>query len=135
MGGLPNGPLSLYGLVPTVMGLFGTLCLSLLVPLPYFSETGRNIRDRFNAPFREKVRDQVFDGFKTTGSTSVRGFGVSESGRRRVHVKLDSPYDLGLGFTMLSACTVAAQIAQRMGTSDSTKPGCNSAVVALGGIL
>merc|ERR1712187_183943 len=79
------------------------------------------------------VRTKVFGGFLSTGKTYAHGYGLSRDGQKKVEVHMRSKYDPGLGFTMLCACTVAAQTAQRMSTSNSTKPGFNSAVVALGG--
>merc|ERR1712232_1145888 len=121
MGGLPRGPLSIFGLIPTVLGLSAGFFLSWCVPLPYFSTIARMLRDKINTPLQKKVRNQVFDAFRSTGKTYAHGLGISQSGKCKVDVKLHSAYDPGLGFTMLCSCTVAAQIALRNGTPESAK--------------
>lgn len=130
MGGLPSGPASLYGLVPTLMGAGGSLILALLVPVPYFTTALLKLRDTFNPPLQQRVRDTAIGGFRPTGETTVRGFGISQDGYTAVQVTLDSDYDPGLGFTMLSACTVAAQLSQKV---HGKRPGFNTAVSAVGG--
>lgn len=133
LGGLPRGPLSLYGLIPTLIGV-GTACmLFVLAPLPGFSSLALKLRDHFNTPLQQRVRDKVFDHFSSTGKTYVHGYGLSKSGRKNVNVRMSSSYDPGLGFTMLSACTVAAQLVRRSDSTEAATPGFNSAVVALGG--
>jgi len=133
MGGLPNGPLSLYGLIPTLTCSLGFLFGGLLVPLPGFSTVAKKLRDILNTPLQQRVRDLAFSSYQPTGRTTVQGYGMSENGRQ-VNVKMHSEYDPGLGFTMLSACTIAAQIVHRSGDADSKiTAGFSSAVVALGG--
>lgn len=114
------------------MGVVGAILLVVLMALPGFSTVALKLRDRFNTPLQQRVRDCAFSGFKSTGKTYVHGYGVSKSGRR-VSVKMNSKYDPGLGYTMLASCTVAAQLVQRAGTSAKAKSGFNSAIVALGG--
>lgn len=126
------GPLSLFGLLPMLMGIGGSMVLGAAVALPGFCTMASNIRDRVNPPLTEKVRQNAFAGFKSTGTTTVKGYGVSKNGRR-VNVNMHSDYDPGLGFTMLASCTIAAQIAKRFGSASPAKPGYHSAVVALGG--
>jgi len=133
MAGLPNGPLSLYGLIPTAISAGVVLILACLAPLPYFSTAVRKLRDTFNTAGQQRVRDLVFAGFKPTGKTLAQGYGVSQDSKTRVKVELSSPYDPGLGFTMLSACTVSSELARRYGTPRAGKSGYCSAVVALGG--
>eukprot|EP00930_Biecheleria_cincta_P015546 TRINITY_DN12928_c0_g1_i1.p1 TRINITY_DN12928_c0_g1~~TRINITY_DN12928_c0_g1_i1.p1 ORF type:complete len:464 (-),score=98.26 TRINITY_DN12928_c0_g1_i1:65-1456(-) len=133
MGGLPSGPACLYGLVPTLMGVGGGLLFALLVPVPYFTTALLKIRDTFNPPLQQKVRDAAVNGFRQTGTTTVRGFGISQDGNVTVQVKLDSDYDPGLGFTMLSACTVAARLSSNSRGTSQLRPGFNTAVSAVGG--
>jgi hypothetical protein len=133
MAGLPTGPLSLYGLVPTLMSVGVGFSLAILAPLPYFSSAVLKLRDWINTPLQQNVRNLVFNGFQPTGKTFVEGFGVSQNRKMRVSVKLGSEYDPGLGFTMLCSCAIACQVAQRTGTESAAKPGFTSAVVALGG--
>merc|ERR1712187_832482 len=128
-----RGPLSLYGLIPTLMSIGFLTFLCCLAPLPYFSAIAKKLRDVFNTPFQQHVRNLVFNGFKPTGKTYVHGYGASQTGATTVKVVLRSTYDAGLGFTMLCACTVASEIAKRSGTSSTPKAGCCSAVEALGG--
>merc|ERR1712013_959548 len=131
-GGLPRGAFSLFGFLPMMMGVFGSMVLMLLIALPGFSAVLLKLRDRFNTPLQQRVRDLVFNGYKSTGKTYVHGYGISKRGQR-VNVKMHSAYDAGLGFTMLASCTVAAQLVQRSDTQSKAKSGYNSAVVALGG--
>jgi len=132
LAGLPKGALSLFGLLPTLIGAFGSLVLVLLMALPGFSTCALKLMEKFNTPLTKKVRESAFDSYASTGKTFVHGFGLSKNGRK-VTVKMHSKYDAGLGFTMLSSCTCAAQLAQRAGTSKKAKVGFNSPVVALGG--
>merc|ERR1712129_44935 len=76
------------------------------------------------------VRDQVFDGFSATGITKATGLGLSKAGKH-VKVSLFSEYDAGLGFTMLSACTVAAHVVKEHGKK-TVKPGFDTPTVAIG---
>lgn len=133
LAGLSSGAASLYGLIPTLLGAGASVVLCALMVLPYSSSAALKMRDWINTPLQKRVRDLAFDGFQSTGKTFVHGFGASQSGRSRVSVKLHSNYDAGLGFTMLCACTVAAESARRVGTPQAAKPGFRSAVVALGG--
>lgn len=133
MGGLPKGLASLYGLVPSMMGVGASLLLAVTLPLPYFSTMVLKLRDTLNTPLQQRVRDLVFEGFRSTGKTTLQGFGVSQTGRTTVQVKLRSEYDPGLGFTMLSACTVAAQVVRKAGTAEPSRPGFHTAVSAVGG--
>jgi len=133
MAGLPRGPMSLYGLLPTMMSMSVVSILVCLAPLPYFSAAVKKMRDSFNTPLQQHVRDLVFNGFKSTGKTYVHGYGVSQDGKMRVNVELKSQYDPGLGFTMLSACTVASELVKRSASNNVPKSGCCSAVEALGG--
>merc|ERR1719316_2440899 len=116
-----------------MMGVvIGTLATFSLV-LPYASTVILKLRDTINTPLQQKVRKLIFNGYQPTGRTYVHGFGESQSGRTRVNVKMSCKYDPGLGFTMLSACIVAAAVAKRSSTSNKTQPGFNSAVICLGG--
>jgi hypothetical protein len=134
MNGLPNGLLSLYGLVPTLTGVLAASLLGVFIALPGGLKTAVWLRDRYNPPLQEKVRAQMLDGFASTGKTSVRGFGAAKDGSgTRVRVTLNSAYDVGIGFTMLSACTVASQLVKQAATpTESPKFGFNSAVVTVG---
>lgn len=134
MAGLPRGPLSLYGLIPTLLSVGLLLIIGLLAPLPYICSIVKKLSDSLNAPLQHNVRKLVFNGFQPTGKTYVHGYGISKNGKTRVYVKLHSEFDAGLGFTMLSACTVGSELAKRSSSLQSSlKPGCCSAVVALGG--
>lgn len=131
LGGLPRGLLSLYGLIPMLMSVGVMALLCILALLPYHSVIVKRLRDRYNTPLVQRVRRKAFDGFQSTGKTYVHGYGVSERGVP-VKVTLSAAYDAGLGFTMLSACTVASELVKRFGTTSATA-GCCSAVEALGG--
>merc|ERR1712190_646887 len=110
-----------------MMGVFGSMGLMVLMALPGFSAVALKLRDRYNTPLQQRVRNLVFDEFKSTGKTYVHGYGVSKRGQR-VTVKLHSAYDAGLGFPMLASCTIAAQLVQRSDSQSKAKPGYNSAV-------
>jgi short subunit dehydrogenase-like uncharacterized protein len=132
MAGLPRGTLSAWGLVPVFISVIATLLLGLFAALPGFAAMARNLRDRYNTPLQQRVRDLVFNGYSSTGKTYVHGYGVSARGHR-VNVKMHSKYDPGLGFTMLAACTVAAEIVKRADTPSRARSGFHTAVTALGG--
>lgn len=133
MAGLSRGALSLFGLLPMLIGAAIGALVALSVALPFASKVILKLRDLINTPLQKRVRDMVFNGYQPTGKTYVHGFGISQGGHTKVNVKIHSKYDPGLGFTMLSACVVAAEVAKRCSTSDKTEPGFNSAVFCLGG--
>lgn len=133
MGGLPSGLLSLYGLVPTCMGVAGAMVLGLLVALPYSTSAILKLRDTMNPPLQQQVRRLMFEGFKSTGKTTADALAISHSGRTTVKVEMRSAYDPGLGFTMLSACTVAGAILRKARTSEKARSGFHTAVTAVGG--
>merc|ERR1719329_1924297 len=108
------------------------MILGLLVALPGFSMAALKLRTLINTPLQQRTRDCAFNSFSSTGKTYVHGYGVSKTGQK-VSVKMQSAYDPGLGYTMLSACTVGAQLVKRTGTDKEAKSGYNSAVVSLGG--
>jgi len=127
-GGLPKGFLSLFGLIPTLVSILLTVGFVLLLPLPGVTTLIRKIRDIFNTPLKHKTRTQLFNQYSPSGKVSVRGFGFSKYGKK-VIVKMNSDYDAGLGFTLISACTVASELVK----GNSKKPGFNTPVLALGG--
>lgn len=131
---LSDGPTSLYGLIPAMVWTVSALLFGFFLALPGSSPMTAGLRDYFNAAPSKRVRDKLFNGFKSTGNVVLHGLGAAQGDRAvRVRVKMSSEYDAGIGFTMLSACTVAAQMVKRNGTPEAPKPGFQSAVTALGG--
>lgn len=130
--GLPSGAFSLFGLLPTLLAICGAPLIFLFLALPGSSKLALKLRDGINSPLQKKVRNMAFNHFAPTGKTVVHGYGVSQNGRR-VAVNMHCTYDSGLGFTMLSACNVAALLAQSESGPKKAKVGFNSPVVALGG--
>merc|ERR1712087_46335 len=133
MGGLPNGFLSGYGLLPTLTGMAVGMTIGFILALPFTSNLVIKARDYFNPALRLHVRDLVFAKFASTGKVEFDGYAVSTSGKMTAHVKMTSAYDAGLGFTMLSACTTACAIVDREKSSNKAKVGFQTAVTALGG--
>lgn len=133
MGGLPNGLFSLYGLVPSLMGMAGALFLGAFLSMPFATRAILKLRDTVNPPLQQNVRRLMLEGFKSTGKTTLRGFGASSSGSKIAKVEINSDYDPGLGFTMFAACTLAGAIAKRVQTEDKARAGFNTPVTALGG--
>eukprot|EP00927_Polykrikos_kofoidii_P056517 TRINITY_DN50620_c0_g1_i1.p1 TRINITY_DN50620_c0_g1~~TRINITY_DN50620_c0_g1_i1.p1 ORF type:complete len:493 (+),score=87.09 TRINITY_DN50620_c0_g1_i1:81-1481(+) len=133
-GNLHCGLLSLYGLLPVFLGVLVYFIFGLFLAMPGGLKAAVWLRDTFNPPSQERVRAKLFDGFVSTGKTTVDGFGATNGGSvARVSVTLRSSYDPGIGFTMLSACTVAAELVKRKATKEELpKVGFNSAVVAIG---
>jgi len=127
-----HGAASLYGLFPVMFGLGVGSLLVAAAAMPGFCGVAIRLRDKYNTPLQQNVRTAMLSGFVPTGTTTVQGFGISKTGRR-VHVEMNSNYDPGLGFTVIAACTTAAQIVKKHGTSSPAKPGYHSAVVTVGG--
>jgi len=63
-----------------------------------------------------------------TGYTSVKGFAQGKN--NMAHSNFESDYDPGIGFTMLSACTVAGLLSQR---NEGEGHGFETPVCAVGG--
>eukprot|EP00927_Polykrikos_kofoidii_P022163 TRINITY_DN2074_c0_g1_i2.p1 TRINITY_DN2074_c0_g1~~TRINITY_DN2074_c0_g1_i2.p1 ORF type:complete len:467 (+),score=82.76 TRINITY_DN2074_c0_g1_i2:63-1463(+) len=135
MAGLPRGLLSLYGFVPSLLGLCVCFLLGVAMAMPGGLKTFVWLRDKFNPAMQARVRGKLFNGFASTGTTFVHGYGAARDGSGvRVNVSLHSAYDPGIGFTMLSACTVASQLVKLVATEGKApKGGFNSAAVAVGG--
>lgn len=108
-----GGVQSLYGLVGTCLFHVGGLFFAMLMPLPFFPRIIHGMSDIANSSNKPRVRQRLFSGFRSTGRTTLNGVGISKSGKARVDVKLNWDYDGGLGMTMLSACTLAAEIVER----------------------
>mmetsp|Transcript_97966 Transcript_97966/g.204355 ORF Transcript_97966/g.204355 Transcript_97966/m.204355 type:complete len:455 (+) Transcript_97966:103-1467(+) len=132
MGGLPDGFMSLFGLLPTLGGIASGLLLGFFLPLPKSTSVILWIRDRFNPPLSAKARAKMLSGYSSTGETFAHGYGVSEKGVR-VETQLKCSYDPGLAFTVLSACSVAATIVKKSAGGEKAKPGFQTAVSAVGG--
>eukprot|EP00444_Apocalathium_aciculiferum_P022134 CAMPEP_0183439074 /NCGR_PEP_ID=MMETSP0370-20130417/77779_1 /TAXON_ID=268820 /ORGANISM="Peridinium aciculiferum, Strain PAER-2" /LENGTH=469 /DNA_ID=CAMNT_0025627439 /DNA_START=74 /DNA_END=1481 /DNA_ORIENTATION=+ len=133
MAGLPTGLMSLYGLVPTICGIAGGLLLALFLPLPYSTSAIVKLRDTFNPALMASARKLMLNGFQSTGVTIASGFGISRSGAMTAKTELKCKYDPGLGFTMLSACTLASVIVKRLESDDKPRTGFQTAVTAVGG--
>jgi len=129
MGGVPSNVLTLWGLGPLLGGMGAAAASGMMLMLPYATTVTYKMRDLINTPLQQRVRRLAVAGYQPTGSTSVRGHGVSRSGNMTAKVEIDSDYDPGLGFTMLSACTIASQILKQA----SPRAGFNTPVVALRG--
>lgn len=134
--------LNLYGLLPMSFILGTTLGILIALPLPFGTTLLLRARDYVNSYFQPILRKRLFNGFKPTGWTTTTGYGSSQSGKTDVKVYMKWRYDGGLGFTMLSACTVAAEIvAQRGAASPASEGGAGgrpsgfvSPVSAIGGL-
>lgn len=128
----PSGPLSLYGLVPLLCVLSCLPFFGLFVCLPYATKMILKFRDTVNPALRDAVRKAIFNKFSPTGATTCRTLGRSKDGKTTALVELKSQYDSGLGFTMLSACTVASQLLKKQKASKE-KAGFHTAVTGVGG--
>jgi len=126
---------TLFGAVPTVVGAGVLLTLAAVAAIPYACKIIRSVRDSVNPPLQKKVRDSAFNGFASTGTITLQGLGISKTGRRSVKVDFHCEQDGGLGFTMLSACTVATELSRKEAASTDSKHkgGFHTAVCALGG--
>merc|ERR1719384_2898186 len=133
MAGLPNGLLSLFGFVPTMLGVVFGAMLGAFMTLPYATSAIVKLRDTFNPPATLRTREKMIAGYQPTGKTYAHAFGVSRSGGVSANVVLKCSYDPGLGFTVLSACSVAANIVKSIDTNDKAKAGFQTAVTSLGG--
>jgi len=132
MGGMPKGPLSLYGLLPA-LGLCVVLPPAvLLLALPYATTMLKARLEKASAPGRQRVRATLLAGFQPSGRMRAQGFAVSKSGRAEARTSMKSSYDPGVGFTVLCANTVAAELAKNC-AGGGQEAGFHTAVVAVGG--
>jgi len=134
LGGVPSGPLALYGLLPA-LGLCALLPLAmLLLGLPYVTTLLKAQLEKLSAPGRQRVRAALLAGFQPSGRMNAKGFAVSKSGGAEARTSMRSSYDPGVGFTVLCANTVAAELAKRgAGGRERAEAGFHTAVVAVGG--
>jgi len=132
---------SLYGFAPfaaKTLGLTVGACVAIPVVLPLvfmFPDKAREYAENFNnsdpGDAKAKAFSKLFNGFKKDGLTAVTGLGASVSGKKMAKVQFESDYDAGLGFTALSAITVAAAILDKRANGEEGK-GFETAVAAVG---
>lgn len=132
---------SLYGFAPVVMKM-SALAVAALVALPVavpvllaFPQVAGNALEGLNNsdPGGAKAHafKLLFNGFKKNGLVSVLAIVSSKSGSKVGRTTFESDYDAGLGFTALSALTVAAAIMHRRDNGDKGN-GFETAVVGVG---
>ena len=79
---------------------------------------------------KAKAFNKLFNGFQPNGLTSVTALASSSSNHSQVNVHFSSNYDAGLGFSALSAVTVAGTILEHRHKGASGN-GFETAVTAL----
>lgn len=133
--------LSLKGFIPwfakvLCMTVAGAVTLPLFIPtFLVFPNTVCNALEGLNnwdpRNQRGAAFEKLFDGFKPNGLTSVKAVASSVSGKSLAEVEMESPYDAGLGFTVLCASTVSAAILDKRRNGENGK-GFETAVVGVG---
>eukprot|EP01063_Lacrimia_lanifica_P022797 TRINITY_DN30318_c0_g1_i1.p1 TRINITY_DN30318_c0_g1~~TRINITY_DN30318_c0_g1_i1.p1 ORF type:complete len:463 (+),score=168.71 TRINITY_DN30318_c0_g1_i1:56-1444(+) len=132
-----RGALSLYGAVPYFATMVAMASLAAVL-LPVFvlfpqrcSAMVETLVHRDGAGRKAKVFDSLFNGFRKSGLTYTKAYASSVSGAATAEVSFKSAYDAGLGFTALSACTVAAGVLEKRAAGAKGR-GFETAVAALG---
>jgi len=114
----------------------GGLILPLIIPsILLFPDTTSRLIKRFNNyDFGNTKRDtfrNLFNGYQPFGFTKCVALASNGSGKVMATASFEGDYDAGLGFTALSATTVAAAILKRIANGKEGK-GFDTAVVAIG---
>lgn len=140
--GLDNaGAASLYGFLPVAATMAG-LTVGALVALPFlipmvllFPQAVSNAAENFNnsdpGNMKAKAFKKLFNGFRPNGLTKVKAIASSVSGKSFAQVDFESDYEAGLGFTVVSALTVASAILHKAEQGEEGH-GFETAVVAAG---
>lgn len=132
---------SLYGYGPVVLTTmtmaFGALIAApIAVPLLFcfpkvLSDGLESLNNSDPGAAKAKAFGKLFDGFQKDGLTEVQSLVSSKSGKKLATTTFSSKYDAGLGFTALSALTVAAAIMNRRDNGEKGN-GFETAVVGVG---
>lgn len=132
---------SLYGFLPFAIimigfALGGFLAFPFVLPLIVFFPQAltngmRALNNSDPGGAKKKAFAKLFNGFLPNGLTAVLAIASSSSGKATARVTFVSKYDAGLGFTALSACTVAAAILEKRVKGEKGK-GFETAVVGVG---
>jgi len=140
-GNMDSTALSGYGFVPVMgkllgLGLLGVVVLPFLVPafLVFPDRVSGAVEgwlagDPGNA--KAKAFAKLLKGFRSNGETRVKAIAAAKSGGCFAEVDFVSEYDAGLGFTVLSALTVAAAVLEKRRNGVGGN-GFETAVVAVG---
>ena len=141
LGNNNRGALSLYGFAPytlTAVGFALTALVAAPVVVPLFlffphiiAEKLEDFNNSDPGNMKAKAFKKLFNGFKPNGLTSVLALGESESGKSVARVNFESDYEAGLGFTALSAVTVAGALLKKRHEGVRGN-GFETAVVAVG---
>eukprot|EP00511_Aplanochytrium_stocchinoi_P007390 CAMPEP_0204830296 /NCGR_PEP_ID=MMETSP1346-20131115/8448_1 /ASSEMBLY_ACC=CAM_ASM_000771 /TAXON_ID=215587 /ORGANISM="Aplanochytrium stocchinoi, Strain GSBS06" /LENGTH=437 /DNA_ID=CAMNT_0051960465 /DNA_START=339 /DNA_END=1651 /DNA_ORIENTATION=+ len=124
---------TLYGLLPALAPLLVIPILAPLALTPFLESAVWALVNRVNRIGKEegqshnKIQLLMNEG-QHTGYTSVKGFAQGKN--NMAHSNFESDYDPGIGFTMLSACTVAGLLSQR---NEGEGHGFETPVCAVGG--
>jgi len=133
--------LSGYGFVSVVgklvgLTLLGAVIMPLLVPAfllfpDRVSGAIENWLESDPGNAKAKAFARLLKGFRSNGETKVTAIAASESGKAFAEVEFVCAYDAGLGFTVLSALTVAAAVLEKRRRGEGGN-GFETAVVAVG---
>lgn len=121
------------GFLPMLGGIAGGLSLALFCTIPYSTSLLRLLMACSNPAKIQETRASLFAGYSSTGKSITDGVGVSATGAMKAKVHMESDYDPGIGFTMLSACVVASSIVKKLQAKDRARNGFQTAVTAVGG--
>ena len=139
-----HGSISAY--IPVVMNFLMMVVAAPFVMTPFFEnlvwwwvkrtnrQAGKMV-DHVTNEAGHNVIQQLMNQGKTTGYVQVKGFGTSVAGNN-ASTTMESEYDAGIGFTMLSALSIAGELNRSKG--DVLVPNSNgfqTPVCAVGGNL
>lgn len=117
-------------LVGAILALPFFIPMVLLFPNFTFQKI-KNYNNSDPGNVKAKAFKKLFNGFQPNGLTSVIALASSSSGKSGAKVTFASDYDAGLGFTALSAATVAGSLIVKRANGEIGK-GFETAVVAVG---
>ena len=131
-----SGTLNGY-IIPTVSTLFTYLLAAPFVMTPFFeslvwwyvkntNNEGKDIQDELG----QNMVQKLMNSGQTTGYVGVKGYGLSKNGKK-IETNFTCDYDAGIGFTMLSALSIAGTLVNKK--VEEGKNGFQTPVSAIGG--
>jgi short subunit dehydrogenase-like uncharacterized protein len=133
-----HGSITAY--VPVIMNFLMMCVAAPFVLTPFFENLVWWYVNRTNSKGgkdgdEHNVIQKLMNHGESTGYVGVRGFGESVSGKR-VSTNMESDYDAGIGFTMLSALSIAGELNNSKGRAlVPNTNGFQTPVCAIGGHL
>ena len=135
-----SGSVTAY--VPVVMNFIAMCCAAPFVMTPFFENLvwwyvrrtnsgGQDVNDEVGHNMVQRLMTEGED----TGYVGVTGYGVNKSKTKIATTNFESDYDAGIGFTMLSALSIAGELNARKTVLVPHTNGFETPVCAIGGTL